>query len=103
MATVTTDGDSFSSVGGAVMFYFKTFGPSAFGVVTLLLIWQFIVAPQMQASKMNFDKVEAIIDKQRENSEKMLEVSRTLERTANTMQATTTKLEAIVENVARTQ
>lgn len=103
MATVSNEPADFSSVGGAIMFYFKTFGPSAFGVVTLLLIWQFIVAPQMQASKMNFDKVESIIDKQHENSEKMLEVSRTLERTANTMQATTTKLETIVESVARTQ
>lgn len=103
MATVTNEQGDFNTLAGGVTFYLKTFGPSAFGVLTLILIWQFIVAPQLEASKLNFDKLEQISEQKRQLIVKMLEVSQSLERTANTMQQTTIKLDDIVERVARTQ
>lgn len=93
--------EKITSIGGVIAFYLKHFGATTFGVVTLVVIWQVIVQPQMDAQKLNFERLETIMDKQRETGVQQIEVARTLERTAQTMQTSLTQLEDIAEALAK--
>lgn len=58
------------------------YGPYAFGVASLLLIWFTIVGPQLDRQKVDFEKNEAVVESLRSVASTMENVSRSMERTA---------------------
>lgn len=58
------------------------YGPYAFGVASLLLIWFTIVSPQLDRQAINYERNEAILDTLKSVANTSLEISRTLERTS---------------------
>lgn len=66
------------------------YGPYAFGVISLLVVWFTIVGPQLERQAVDFNRNETLLESMREISGTMLTVSRSMERTA-------TALDRIVE------
>ena len=58
------------------------YGPYAFGVASLLLIWFTIVAPQLERQSVDFQKNETVIESLRSVANSMETISRSMERTA---------------------
>ena len=70
----------------AIPKYLDRYGPFAFGVASLLLIWFLIVAPFMESRTLDFDKHREILETQRE-------IASALERTSQTLDNIATRLE----------
>lgn len=60
----------------------KSFGPMAFGVVVVLLIWQMIVQPNMDKQSLDFKAFNEAVSAIQRISIEQLEVSRQLKDTA---------------------
>ena len=58
------------------------YGPYAFSMIALLLIWFAIVNPTLERQKVDFTRNELILDKVREVQATQLEASRSIERAA---------------------
>jgi len=58
------------------------YGPYAFSMVSLLMIWFSIVNPTLDRQKLDFTRNELILDKIREVQISQLEASRSIERAA---------------------
>jgi hypothetical protein len=74
----------------------SVYGPYAFGVASLLLIWYFVAAPQLETQAINHQRNQDMVDQIRDTSQ-------SLERTANTLERTSIVLEAIIEQVDNKQ
>ena len=68
------------------------YGPYAFGVISLLVVWFTIVAPQLERQAVDFEKNEAVIESLRSVATSMETISRSMERTA-------TILDTVVQKV----
>lgn len=58
------------------------YGPYAFGVASLLIIWFTIVSPQLERQSVDFQKNESLIESLRSVATTMETISRSMERTA---------------------
>lgn len=58
----------------------NTYGPYAFGVASLLLIWYFIVRPELVRSRVDLDKVQVITAAQKATAELLEKIVERLER-----------------------
>jgi hypothetical protein len=72
----------------------STYGPYAVGVVSLLVVWFLIVAPELKTNRVDMKSQQEIVDKQRETSTQM-------ERTSSTLKETSTIQERIVGRLER--
>lgn len=79
----------------AVDRYMTVYGPYAFGVASLLLIWFFIVQPELARNRIDFEKQQAIVDTQREIAATQKQTAETLDRTASRLEQVTTRLEVL--------
>lgn len=70
------------------------YGPYAFGVASLLLIWFTIVGPQLERQSVDFQKNETVIESLRSVANSMETISRSMERTA-------TILDTVVQRVQK--
>jgi len=68
------------------------YGPYAFGVASLLLIWFTIVAPQLERQSVDFQKNEAVIESLRSVAGSMETISRSMERTATILDTVVRKV-----------
>lgn len=68
------------------------YGPYAFGVISLLVVWFTIVAPQLERQAVDFEKNETVIESLRSVAISMETISRSMERTA-------TILDTVVQKV----
>ena len=68
------------------------YGPYAFGVVSLLIIWYTIVSPQLERQAIDYEKNEKVVETLRGVAASMEAISRSMERTA-------TVLETVVQRV----
>jgi len=68
------------------------YGPYAFGVASLLLIWFTIVGPQLDRQKVDFEKNEKVVESLRSVSSAMENVSRSMERTATILDSVVKKV-----------
>jgi len=68
------------------------YGPYAFGVISLLVVWFTIVGPQLERQAVDFQKNEAVIESLRSVAASMETISRSMERTA-------TILDTVVQKV----
>ncbi len=46
----------------------KTYGPYAFGVVSLLVIWVVIIGPQLEAHRLDFETHQSIVETSRDTA-----------------------------------
>ena len=72
------------------------YGPYAFGVCSLLIVWYTIVSPQLDRQAIDYEKNEKHIEALRGVASSMEAISRSMERTA-------TVLETVVERMERTK
>lgn len=77
------------------------YGPYAFGVVSLLLIWFVIVKPELENSRLDVGKQEAIVLKQQEIVTQLTNVSASLEATSKTLEATAEINDRVAERLDR--
>lgn len=67
----------------------QVYGPYAFGVISLLLIWFTIVKPELQTRALDFNTHHELLDSQ-------AQICGSLEKTSRTMEVTATVLERIL-------
>ena len=77
----------------------QAYGPYAFGVVSLLIVWFSIVKPELNARQLDFATQKEIVDAQRANTEAQKSVATTMQSTAESMKITATILENIVSDI----
>lgn len=68
------------------------YGPYAFGVASLLLIWFTIVAPQLDRQAVDFEKNQKAVESLQNVASSMEAISRSMERTANVLEAVVKKV-----------
>jgi hypothetical protein len=69
------------------------YGPYAFGMISLLIIWFTIVAPQLTRQAVDYQKNETIVDSLKSVAVTVETAARSLERTAITLDSVVKKLE----------
>lgn len=69
------------------------YGPYAFGVTSLLIIWYMIVSPQLERQALDFKRNESVIENQREILASMATIVRSVEQTAQVLEQVTKNLE----------
>jgi hypothetical protein len=74
------------------------YGPYAFGVASLLLIWFTIVAPQLERQSVDFQKNESVIESLRSVAASMETISRSMERTATILDTVVQKVQVNAVN-----
>lgn len=72
------------------------YGPYAFGVASLLIVWYTIVAPQLDRQAIDYEKNERHLEALRGVASSMEAISRSMERTA-------VVLESVVERMEKTK
>ena len=77
--------------------YANIYGPYAFGVASLLLIWFTIVKPELSARNVNYEAHLKVISELKELNNANQETARTIETTAESLQITATILERTVQ------
>lgn len=75
--------------------YMTVYGPYAFGVASLLLIWFFIVGPQLDRNRLDFNTQKEIVDSQKDIARTQKQTAETLDRTASRLEAVVTRLEVL--------
>lgn len=88
-----SNADNFDQMGSKLFQLLATvYGPYAFGVASLLLIWFTIVSPQLDRQAVDFQKNEAVVESLRSVAASIETISRSMERTA-------TILDTVVQRV----
>jgi hypothetical protein len=72
-------GASLLSESKLVQLIATVYGPYAFGVASLLLIWYTIVSPQLERQAIDFARSEKVVEAQREILQSMATMTRSLE------------------------
>jgi len=68
------------------------YGPYAFGMASLLIIWFTIVAPQLDRQAVDYSKNETVVDS-------LKSVAATVETTARSLASTAVTLDAVVKKI----
>jgi hypothetical protein len=71
----------------------SAYGPYAFGVVSLLLIWFTIVRPELQANKLDFDAFQKTLTTMQNISTQQEAISQTLTLNSKTLERMIDKME----------
>lgn len=67
------------------------YGPYAFGVTSLLIIWSMIVSPQLEATKVNYESHQRVVDQMRDIVGMQRELAATLKDAILAMERITNK------------
>jgi len=92
LLTFIQDGGSEHMVSKLFQLLATVYGPYAFGVASLLLIWFTIVGPQLDRQKVDFEKNESVVESLRSVAASMENVSRSMERTATILDSVVKKV-----------
>jgi hypothetical protein len=68
------------------------YGPYAFGVASLMMIWYTIVGPQLERQAVDYAKNEAVVDSLKSVATSMELISRSMERTATILDTVVKKV-----------
>ena len=68
------------------MTYATIYGPYAFGVASLLLIWFSIVRPELSRNKIDFEANQAVITSLSQHDIAQREIAATMEKTSHTLE-----------------
>ena len=77
----------------------STYGPFAFGVVSLMLIWFGIVKPELNARAVDYAAVNEIVEGLNQQGRSQAEIARAMDATASTMAVTAAVLERTVQRL----
>jgi len=83
--------------------YFDAYGPYAFGVFSLLIIWFAIVKPELNARSMDFEATVKIVDTLQSISATQNDITRSMDSTSKSMEITAKILEHTVTNLQEIQ
>lgn len=86
-----------------VMSYLSVYGPYAFGVVSLLMIWYLIVGPELNRNRLDFDRMQAVAEIQSDTAKTLQSSAETLRSSAATIQESLVRLGMIAEQLERMQ
>jgi hypothetical protein len=78
-----------------VQLILTVYGPYAFGVCSLLIVWYTIVAPQLDRQAVDYEKNERHIESLRSVASSMEAISRSMERTAVVLDSVVERMERI--------
>ena len=98
--TMTTTIEELHPVRDAVDSYAKAYGPFAFGVITLLILWYTIMSPELASNRLDFETHRKLLEKQGENNHAMESVARTMNETAVILDRITQRIERLEDAVS---
>jgi len=93
-----SDSDSKSLSFNAWQLVTTVYGPYAFGVVSLLLIWFSIVKPELDSRDLQFDSHNELMRLQQQSVSSLELTARSLEITASVMERTVDKIDKLQSN-----
>lgn len=70
-----------TNVGGWITLLSQTYGPYGFGLVSLLIMWTYLVAPQLERASINFDRHQKLVEQTSENIAALKDLANTTQRT----------------------
>lgn len=73
------------------------YGPYAFGVASLLIVWYWIVGPQLDRQAVDFEKNEKHVEAIQNVATSMEAISRSMERTAVVLESVVERMEKQVK------
>lgn len=73
-----------------------TYGPYAFGVISLIVVWLFLVQPELNRRGVDWESNQKIVEQHRENCVTLEKTSATLKDTAVVLDKTSERLERMV-------
>jgi hypothetical protein len=85
--------------GGIIQLLATTYGPYAFGVISLLIVWFSIVKPELQRSVLDFQAMQTVTTELKVVQDISAKVSSQQQATADTMQRTAELLSEIVKEL----
>lgn len=77
----------------AVFRFADRYGPYAFGVASLLIIWTTIVSPQLEATKVNYEAHQRVVDQMRDIVSMQRELAATLKDAISAMERVVSRKE----------
>lgn len=77
----------------------ERYGPYIFGVVSLLVIWKYVVGPEIERKNIDWDKHIQILESTKEIGEQNKETSRNIVTSSSNMRDTAVVLERATENL----
>lgn len=83
-----------------IKLFLATYGPYAFSVLSLLVIWVFIVEPQLKLQAVDFAAQQAAIDSLRQLNTAQQTTADVLNRTAVSLEVVSQTLERTAEKLA---
>lgn len=78
------------------------YGPYAFGVASLLIIWTTIVSPQLEATKVNYEAHQRVVDQMRGVVDQMRDIVAMQRELASTLKDAIHAMERIVSRTEST-
>jgi len=103
MASITEKQDESYVFKHPVLMVAQVYGPYAFGMCSLLLIWFTIVQPELMRSKIDYETQLEIVDQLQAQNLTQAEVGRSLERTAIIMSSVLDRLHSLDGDTGRLQ
>ena len=94
-ATNSTSLDLNVSYQRVMQLILTVYGPYAFGVVSLLIVWYTIVSPQLDRQQVDYEKNERHVESLRSVASSMEAISRSMERTAVILDSVVERMERI--------
>ena len=85
----------------SVLTYGHQYGPYAFGVVSLLILWFAIMKPELDRNKIDYDRNEKIATQQAEIATHQETIAASMEKTATTLEMTAKILERTIDKMDR--
>lgn len=71
----------------------KVYGPFAFGIVSLLIIWLLIIKPELENKQLDFDTQKVLIEQLSQETRQSQEIARTMRDTALILERIVNRLE----------
>ena len=93
-ATEEAEGAEANKMNGWLKLFSTTYGPYAFGVISLLIVWFAIVRPELSDKQMDLKAHQEIMSQQKDQCN-------SLERTSSNLKETSTIQERIVDRLER--
>lgn len=72
--------------------YGDRYGPYAFGIISLLILWFLIISPQQEMMKIDFGRQEKVVEKLDGIVAEQKEIAYTMKQTAEIMNKTVSRL-----------
>lgn len=83
--------------------FVTTYGPFAFGVITLLIIWMIIIQPELKSNRLDFETHRKLLETQGAQNIQQEQTARTIRDTALILERVAKSLERITIDKQRAE